>query len=850
MHRRSVLLPTLLVIRNAFNKIFPLARAAGERPGVRANLLVILSFTLLSLATTVHAQDQTIYADALANGWQNWSWCATDFNATAYVHSGSTSTQVTYTAGWQGFYLSHGAFDSTPYTNLTFWINGGAASGQSMTVAGLLNGVAQPAIPLNSYISGGAIAAGTWRKVTIPLTALKIANQPNVTGFWLQDSTGNAQPAFYVDDITLTAVAVPSVVNLTLNAGQAVRTVDNRVFGVNTAIWDSAFNTSATATLLGAADTRALRFPGGSASDGYHWKTNTSDSNTWTWATSFDSFANIARSINAQVFITVNYGTGTTQEAADWVTYSNGTKGYGFKYWEIGNECYGSWEEDTHAVAHDPYTYATVAKDYIAAMKAKDASIKIGVVVVTGEDSYANNTSHPATNPRTGVVHNGWTPVLLTTLKSLGVTPDFVIYHRYEQGPGGESDSALLQSARTWPNDAADLRQQLNDYLGATNAAKVEIVCTENNSVYSNPGKQTTSLVNGLFLADSTGNLLQTEFKGMIWWDLRNGQETGNNNDPSLYGWRQYGDYGIMSGSNDLYPTYYVMKLLSRFARGGDSIVSASSDYNLLSVYAAKRANGTLTALVINKSPSLTLNGKFAISGFTPQSAATLYSYGIPQDNAAKTGTGSPDVAQTTFNGASTSFTTSFAPYSVTVFSFAPAASNRTLTPSADAYVRAGSYASQNFGSDSLLTVKRLSNDSSSTYNRCSYLKFDLTTVTTAPRSATLALTVDPGSNPTSQSEMVKVYSVSDTSWTEGGLTWNNAPGLNRTTFASTGTLVTSKSVPLTPGTATFDLTAFVAAHLGQVVTLQLIDEATDNLYLTFESKEAASGKPGLTLSF
>ena len=46
----------------------------------------------------------------------------------------------------------------------------------------------------------------------------------------------------------------------------------------------------------------------------------------------------------------------------------------------------------------------------------------MSVVVVTGENSYANYTDHPATNPRTGQTHNGWTPVLLATLHSFGVT--------------------------------------------------------------------------------------------------------------------------------------------------------------------------------------------------------------------------------------------------------------------------------------------------------------------------------------------------------------------------------------------------------------------------------------------
>jgi len=304
-------------------------------------------------------------------------------------------------------------------------------------------------------------------------------------------------------------------------------------------------------------------------------------------------------------------------------------------------------------------------------MKAKDPTIKIGAVVVTGEDSYANYTNHPVVNPRTGQTHNGWTPVLLASLKNLGVTPDFVIYHRYAQAPGAESDAGLLQSSSSWATDAADLRQQLNDYLGAA-ATNVELVCTENNSVYASPGKQTTSLVNGLFLADSLGQALQTEFNAVIWWDTRNGQETGNNNDSSLYGWRQYGDYGITDSANpagpaDRYPTYYVARLLQYFARGGDQIVRATSDYALLSVYAAARTNGALTLLVVNKSATNTLNASLSINGYVPNTNAAIYSYGIPQDNAAHTGIGSADVSRTNFVGAATNFPYSFPPYSVTV---------------------------------------------------------------------------------------------------------------------------------------------------------------------------------------
>jgi alpha-L-arabinofuranosidase len=623
----------------------------------------------VGFAGSIRAQTaQSIYGDSLGTGWQDWSW-ATDYLTNASpVHSGADSISVAV-AAYQALYLSHDAFDASTYTNLTFWIHGGATGGQHLQVQALLNGNAQPAIALVPLTSN------TWRQITLSLASLGVANKPNMTGFWIQDTSGTNQPTFYVDDIALTVPPPPAVVHLNINAAHAVRIVDSRTFGLNAAAWDGDFDTANTIGLLTNMSNQALRFPGGSLADDYDWASNTSGTNTWTWATSFDAFADAATNSHAQVYLTVNYGSGTPAQAASWVQHSNVAKHYGFKYWEIGNENYGTWETDDNTQPNDPYTYATRFQTYFNQMKAVDSTIKIGAVVTTGEDSYANYTNHPVLNPRTGQIHNGWTPVLLTTLKNLGVTPDFVIYHRYIQSPGDENDAGLLQSSTTWANDAADLRQQLNDYLGSA-ATNVELNCTENNSVYTNPGKQTTSLVNGLFLADSLGNVLQTEFNSVLWWDIRNGQETDNNNDPALYGWRQCGDYGITDSADpatpaDRYPTYCVAKLLQYFARGGDQVVQATSDYSLLSAYAAKRTNGSLTLLVINKSSTNTLNASLSINGYLPGMNATVYSYGIPQDDAACTGIGSADISQTNFTGAANNFSYSFPAYSASVICLA-----------------------------------------------------------------------------------------------------------------------------------------------------------------------------------
>src|ERR1035437_10788592 len=100
-------------------------------------------------------------------------------------------------------------------------------------------------------------------------------------------------------------------------------------------------------------------------------------------------------------------------------------------------------------------------------MKAVDSTIKIGVVVTPGEGSYSNNANHYAVNLRTGTTNYGWTPVMLATLKSLGATPDFAIYHFYPEYtltgvtpvPAADSAPLLLQVSVNWASDAADMRQ-------------------------------------------------------------------------------------------------------------------------------------------------------------------------------------------------------------------------------------------------------------------------------------------------------------------------------------------------------------------------------------------------------
>lgn len=662
----------------------------------------------LLVSAVICAEAQTnlyVYTDNLVNGFQDWSWIPDNPANTSPVYSGQYSISATATNTWEALsfeepiYNSYqGGFNNSLYSNFVFWANGGPTGGQILEVY-LQYGTNADSGPTYTLT---ALPTNSWKQFVIPLSALLTAGESNISRINLTLTPNGTTNTFYVDNIYFTAQPAPALQHISVDATQTVRTADARWFGVNTAVWDSYLDTPTTSTALSQAGVLSLRFPGGSLSDIYNWATG--EIITWSGngptavpvktngeAMNFANFMHIATNAGVQAFITVNYGSGTSNEAAAWVLAANVTNHCNFNYWEVGNEVYGSWEQDTNNLPNDPYTYATRFAGYRALMKAADSNIKVGVVSAPGEDNYANYTDHPATNSVTGKVHYGWTPVMLSTLKSLGVTPDFLIYHLYpEYTPtnipvaADDSDPLVLQASSQVAGDAANLRMMISDYFG-TGGSNIELVCTENNSDAGAEGRQMTSLVNAVYLADTMAQLMKTEFNAYTWWDLRNGPGTTGSFDPTLYGWRTVGDEGLMAGTNVYYPDYYAMKIMQYFVRPGDTVLNASSDYALLPAYASRHTNGSLSLLVFNKDTIAGFNAQISLTNFVPLSSATVHSYGMPQDNAAKNNQSSAlqDVAVTNYASAGSLFTNLFPPLSLTVFTFAPAAPSLKVLPAA-----------------------------------------------------------------------------------------------------------------------------------------------------------------------
>ena len=656
----------------------------------------IATVTVLTSATAFSSDDYLIFTcysnnvygtTVYNNDWYDSGSWVTHYLTDNPNFNGSNSMVFAASGTYQAWQLTHDPIDTTIYTNISFWLNGGTIGGQSVGIKAEAGSTWQNII----YVTAPTNA---WQQFTFSLASLSVANITNLAGIEIWNA-GTVQPQFYIANIRLGAAPKPPVVHVGVNATAPVRTVDARVFGINNVAWDGGEDAPGTIDQVTNMGIGALRWPGGSWGDGYHWTNegmqygNTSPR---TWGSFTTNFIHTCTNAHSQAFIIANYGSSTPQEAAWGVAEMNITNHANFKYWEIGNEVGGFWELDCNTnppyEAHDPWSYAMRFAQYYTQMKAVDPTIKIGAVADTTEDGTINNYNHAAVNPVTGVTHYGWTPVMLYTMRTNNpnAMPDFLIEHNYAPSDGDFYNLALW--SQKWAIDAGNLRMMINDYVGyylGTNVAtNIELDATE----YGPGGDKTAmSLVGGLFQDEIIGYIMsKTEFNAFLRWDLHNGQSDITDPDNAVYGWRTdpstglyLSDGGVCADDSvppnyNCYPAYYCIKLLRYFARGGDTVITATNDYELLGTYAVQRTNGSLTLLVINRSCSSNLTAAIDLSGYVPSPNATVYSYGIPQDQAAETRISSLDIAQTNISGVSTSFNYTFPPYSANVIVFAPTA--------------------------------------------------------------------------------------------------------------------------------------------------------------------------------
>ena len=402
---------------------------------------------------------------------------------------------------------------------------------------------------------------------------------------------------FKIDNIRLTnqrevkAKERPAVIKVAIKGESDVLNpeISGGLFGINAALWDGDMLDNKnfkvqTRDFAKRINHGIIRYPGGLRADDDHWK-EILDNHDWMVDT--DEFLEWLKKTGSNAMFTVNFGSGTEQEAAAWVKHTNVDKKAGILYWEIGNEVYGNWHPYYEKYGKDGGTiYGKRARKFIEAMKKVDPTIKVAVL---------------------GVLEGDWNEKVLA---ETGDIADGLIVHHYPQHFGEENDFALLSAPQTLTAIYERLHKVVDKWTKKFNKdKKIELWLTEWNSVDFNPGPQTLAIENGLFVADYLGMLATENVDNAQYWDIHN--------DITPEG----GDYGYLtrSGENCMNcprPSYWAFQMASDALRGKLMKTTITGDEDaLLTAYYTVNGNKK-QLLLVNKSPYSDFDIKLDIPGF------------------------------------------------------------------------------------------------------------------------------------------------------------------------------------------------------------------------------------------
>lgn len=380
----------------------------------------------------------------------------------------------------------------------------------------------------------------------------------------------------------------PTVVTLARDAGLPISAF---AFGQNYWDWadwagDGVTGLTGTEPLMTALHLNAIR-AGGNNNDSNHPIFDTSQ---------IDAFVAYCRTVGAEPILqvplvanNVDAGVATPQTAADMVTYTNVTKGYGVKYWEIGNEpdLYKAVPYSTAAA------YCTQFASYVTAMKAANAAAADG------------GASMLFLGPEISQPSLSWLQEFLDQCKD---DVDIVTVHRYPFAATATTPSADL-------TDVTQLRSVIVSLAAAVKAharPNTPWGITESNvswdyqlthysqaSLQASPG----TFYAALWTADAMGTALENNLWTFALWNIGERSRT----DSVL---------GFIVGGQPA-PVYYAQQMISANFRG--SVLSASGAPAGCSVYASYDAAQGSTALVVLNKTSASLQLTLALDTLPAQ---------------------------------------------------------------------------------------------------------------------------------------------------------------------------------------------------------------------------------------
>jgi hypothetical protein len=311
------------------------------------------------------------------------------------------------------------------------------------------------------------------------------------------------------------------------------------------------------------------------------------------WSMDIDSFYSIIKQADVTGLLTVNYGYaryGTSADpvaqaahmAADWVRYDHGRT----KFWEIGNEVFGSWEagyridtslnKDGQPEYINGTLYGQHCLVFIDSMKAAatetGAEIFIGAVIVE-----SNSTS------------NNWNEKVMA---EVGDKIDFYIIHSYYSP--WQQDSR----ADTILNSPFKTQGYMNYVRSCAERAGVPVrpVALTEYNIFAVGSKQMVSQINGMHAVLVTGEAIKNKLGAACRWDLANGYSNGDD-----HGMYSYNEPGIEKYAPR--PAFYYMYYMQKYL--GDVLLKTDvkGSKNLIA-YSSRFSSGQLSTILINRGPN------------------------------------------------------------------------------------------------------------------------------------------------------------------------------------------------------------------------------------------------------
>ncbi len=289
-----------------------------------------------------------------------------------------------------------------------------------------------------------------------------------------------------------------------------------------------------------------------------------------------DMYIDIAKMIGAEPYIHVRFIKSTPEKAAEMVRFVNKEMGYNVKYWSIGNE--PSLYEKRVDPAENTWDAEAFSKEwrrFAEAMRAVDPSITL-----IGPEIH-QWTGTPAVDVKDSSGRD-W---LRTFLKYNGDLVDIVAIHRYPFPNNAERRSATIAELRAdapeWTQIVRNLRKTIREETGRD----LPVGITEFNSHWSKAvsGEATPdSFYNAIWLGDVLGRLITEKVDLATQFLLVSGADGSG--------------FGLLSPYSPR-PSYFTYLLYKQFGR---ELVASASGVPDVTIYAAQRADGTLTVMMIN----------------------------------------------------------------------------------------------------------------------------------------------------------------------------------------------------------------------------------------------------------